>query len=135
MLMSKLSEIGILRLIPRMLAFKAVQRQSAASRSIRPPSKEQHGWSGGAPTSAPTAPLSNLAHTPSFRASLGHFPVVVGVGLGLGFAGLWGMPQPGKQAFAATRKRRLVVRKRIAYEDFMAQSLQKKLSAGFCDIW
>ena len=47
---------------------------------------EQQGKFGGAPTTAPTDPLSNLAHTPSFRASLGHFPLE-GVGFGIGGLG------------------------------------------------
>lgn len=77
----------MLRLMPRMLALMAVQRHSAASRSTSPWIREQHGASGGVPTTAPTVPLSNLAQTPSFRASLGQLCVAVGVllGLGLGF--------------------------------------------------
>jgi len=35
-LRSKLSEIGMLRLMPKILALMAVQRQTAASRSARP---------------------------------------------------------------------------------------------------
>nr|POF09597.1 hypothetical protein CFP56_54665 [Quercus suber] len=49
----------------------AVQRQTAASRSTSPESSEQHGVSGGDPMTVPTAPLSTLAQTPSFSASLG----------------------------------------------------------------
>lgn len=72
-LMSKVSEIGMFRLIPRILALMAVQRQTAASRSTRPSSREQQGVpSGGEPITVPSkAPWSTLAHTPSFRASLG----------------------------------------------------------------
>lgn len=84
--MSKLSEMGMLRLMPRMLALMAVQRQTAASRSTSPASSEQHGVSGGDPMTVPTAPLSTLAQTPSFSASLGQLcGTVVGLGLGFGF--------------------------------------------------
>ncbi|KAK3429032.1 hypothetical protein EUGRSUZ_E00449 [Eucalyptus grandis] len=69
--MSKLREMGMLRLIPRMLALMAVQRQTAASRSRRPSRTEQQGMSGGVPMMALTGPSSTLAHTPSFSASLG----------------------------------------------------------------
>lgn len=84
MLISKLNEIGMFRLIPRMLAFNAVQRQTAASRSSSPPSAEQHGWSGGLPISVPTLPFRSFAHMPSFRASLGQVPFT-GFGFGFGF--------------------------------------------------
>lgn len=98
--------------MPRMLAFKAVQRQMAASRSTRPASRVQQGVSGGVPTTAPMVPLSILAHTPSFRASLGQWPLEgegVGVGLGVG----------GAQAFTTIKKRRLMERKRTADEDLL----------------
>ncbi|CAN1185999.1 hypothetical protein LINPERHAP2_LOCUS37885 [Linum perenne] len=42
-LSNKLSEIGMLRLIPRMLALMAVHRQTAASKSTSPSSRLQHG--------------------------------------------------------------------------------------------
>lgn len=84
--------MGILRLMPRMLALMAVQRQRATSRSRSPSSTEQHGWSGGDPTTAPIGPLSILAQTPSFNASLGQLLAVElgfgkenGLGLGFGF--------------------------------------------------
>jgi len=67
----KLSEIGILILIPRMLALMAVQRQTATSRSTSPSKIEQHGCSCGDPITAPIGPLSKLAHTPNLSASLG----------------------------------------------------------------
>lgn len=84
-LMSKLREMGMSRLIPRMLAFSAVQRQRAASRSRSPPRTEQQGASGGFPITVPILPFSNFAHTPNFSASLGQLPLVVGVGVGFGF--------------------------------------------------
>ncbi|KAD4384625.1 hypothetical protein R6Q59_011234 [Mikania micrantha] len=112
-LTSKLSEIGILILIPRTLAFKAVQRHAATSRSRRPPRAEQQGWSGGFPMTVPTEPLSNLAHTPNFRASLGQLPLGV-VFSGTGRVGVWQV----KHACVATKKRRLVARK-IRVEDLL----------------
>ncbi|KAL4352078.1 hypothetical protein GQ457_06G037720 [Hibiscus cannabinus] len=74
----------MLRLMPKMLALMAVQRQTAASRSTRPWRREQHGCTGGEPTVALTK-LSTLAHTPNLRASLGHLPRADGVGVGVGF--------------------------------------------------
>lgn len=83
------------KLIPRMLALSAVQRQAAASRSASPLMRVQHGFTGGFPRVMLSRPLSTLAQTPSLRESLGHFAVTglgvgvgVGLGLGLGF-GLW----------------------------------------------
>nr|KAJ0199110.1 hypothetical protein LSAT_V11C600299840 [Lactuca sativa] len=108
-LTSKLSEIGILMLIPRTLAFKAVQRQAATSRSRRPPRAEQQGWSGGLPMTVPMESLSNLAHTPSFRASLGQFPFGAMGFSGNGTDGVWQV----KQACVAAKKRMLIVRKRV----------------------
>ncbi|KAJ9555065.1 hypothetical protein OSB04_009679 [Centaurea solstitialis] len=108
-LISKLSEIGILMLIPRTLAFKAVQRQIAASRSRRPPRAEQQGWSGGFPMTVPMESLSNLAQIPNFKASLGQLPLGVVVFSGTGRVGVWQV----KHAFVATKKRRLIARKRV----------------------
>ncbi|KAL3373484.1 hypothetical protein AABB24_005462 [Solanum stoloniferum] len=51
----------------------AVHKQTAASRSTSPWIKLQHGRVGGDPTTIFTK-LSTLAHTPSFKASIGHFP-------------------------------------------------------------
>ncbi len=76
--MSKLREMGMLMLIPRILALMAVQRQMAASRSRSPDKAEQQGVSGGFPTTAPTQPFSNLAQMPSLRASLGQLPFDIG---------------------------------------------------------
>lgn len=87
-LISKLKEIGMSMLMPRMFALMAVQRHTAASRSSSPSSTEQQGVSGGFPTTVPTDPLSNLAQTPSLRASLGQLPFA-GDGFGLGFGLGW----------------------------------------------
>lgn len=69
-----------------MLALIAVQRQTAASRSAKPWMRLQQGVFGGVPTTRCTKPLSKLAHTPSFRVSLGQVGLDVG-GFGLGFVG------------------------------------------------
>ncbi|KAK1564543.1 hypothetical protein Q3G72_005415 [Acer saccharum] len=84
MFKSKLSEIGMLRLIPKMLALIAVQRQTAASRSTRPWMRVQHGVTGGVPRVTLSRELSTLAHKPILRASLGHEAEGLGLGLGLG---------------------------------------------------
>ena len=86
-LISKLNEMGISMLMPRMLALMAVQRHTAASRLTNPDSTQQQGVSGGFPTSPPIVPFSNLAQTPNFRASLGQLVLVGerGVNLGFGF--------------------------------------------------
>ncbi|CAI0413456.1 unnamed protein product [Linum tenue] len=100
--------MGMLRLIPKMLALIAVQRQSAASRSTSPSSRLQQGFTGGAPTVTLTK-LSTWAHTPSFRVSLGHFPVAglgPGFGLGLGTGG-----QLPHHAVADVKSSRLRVRR------------------------
>uniref|UniRef100_A0A251RR95 Uncharacterized protein n=1 Tax=Helianthus annuus TaxID=4232 RepID=A0A251RR95_HELAN len=77
---SKLSDTGTFRLIPRMLALIAVQRQMAASRSTRPSRRLQHGLTGGSPTTRLSKLPSTLAHTPNLRASLGQAPMDVGFG-------------------------------------------------------
>ena len=68
---------------------------------------EQHGVSGGFPITVPM--LSNLAHTPNFRASLGQLPLVgVGVGFGIGF----GIGGDGVlHALTRTKKKMLIDRK------------------------
>ncbi|CAL1360982.1 unnamed protein product [Linum trigynum] len=49
-LRSKLREIGMLRLIPKMLVLIVVQRQNAASRSTSPSRRLHQGFTGDAPT-------------------------------------------------------------------------------------
>ncbi|KAF8052183.1 hypothetical protein N665_1592s0003 [Sinapis alba] len=78
--------MGRLRLIPRMLSLRAVQRQTAASRSTKPSMSEQHGFTGGVPNFRSTS-LSTLAQTPICRASLGQEPVLGVVGV-LGVTGV-----------------------------------------------
>lgn len=130
-LISKLREIGMLMLMPRMLALIAVQRHTAASRSTSPWSIEQQGVSGGFPTTVPTAPLSNLAHTPSFRASLGQlFPVGFGLGFGIGF-GWTQVLHP----FARANNRRLMKKKRAADELLASISLTLIHSQVICSFW
>lgn len=76
-LTNKLSEIGTLRLIPRILALMAVQRQTTASKSTKPSSNAQHLLDSGVPTTTFTKP-STSAQTPSFSVSLGQEGYVVG---------------------------------------------------------
>ena len=119
-LRSKLREIGTLRLIPRTLALIAVHRQTAASMSASPWRRVQHGLADEEPTSTPTKPPSRLAHTASFKVSLGQVGLL-GLGLGVGFgfglgvgfglgAGLPQVPHPLTKA----KKRRLSARKRTS---------------------
>ncbi|PKA64170.1 hypothetical protein AXF42_Ash005183 [Apostasia shenzhenica] len=65
--------MGRLRLMPRTLPLRAVQRQTAASRLASPWSRVQQGTLGGLPRFRFISP-STLAHTPNFRASRGHLP-------------------------------------------------------------
>lgn len=106
--------IGRLSLIPRMLAFSAVQRQTAASRSTRPSSKEQQGFFGGLPRLTLIKPLSTLAQTPSLRASMGHLPLPEEEPGVLGLAGFGVGLLQVRQAPVRVKKRRLRARKRAA---------------------
>jgi len=113
------------KLMPRMLALMAVQRQTAASASISPWMREQHGSFGGVPMMTLSKPSRTLAHTPNLMASIGQVPVPVpvpgpeepplgaglGVGLGLGL-GLGVLPPHSPQAETREKKRRLRTRKR-----------------------
>ncbi|KAL4361965.1 hypothetical protein GQ457_04G037330 [Hibiscus cannabinus] len=105
----------MLRLSPKTLALSAVQRQAAASRSTRPWRSEQHGITGGEPTTTLTK-LSTLAHTPSLRASLGHLPRADGVGVGVGF-GLGLVEGQELQALPREKKRMLSAKKRAMEAD------------------
>ncbi|CAN1185988.1 hypothetical protein LINPERHAP2_LOCUS37883 [Linum perenne] len=90
-LRSKLRDTGILRLVPRILALMAVQRQTAASRSASPLIKLQQGWADVLPILILSKLLSTLPHTPNLSTSMGQFPFEepgVGVGLGVGVAGV-----------------------------------------------
>lgn len=102
--------------MPKIFALMAVQRQTAASRSARPWMRLQHGVLGGVPTTTPSNPLSKLAHTPSFRVSLGHVALEgVGLGVGFGFGFGFGFGE-GQVSHELTRqkKRRLRERKRAS---------------------
>ncbi|KAL0771044.1 hypothetical protein Bca101_036195 [Brassica carinata] len=128
----RLRETGTLSLIPRTFAFKAVQRQAAASRSTKPLRSEQQGLTGGEPSSILRRSFRTLAQTPSLRVFLGQLPEEdgVGVGLGLGF----GMePQPPPQAVVSVKKKMLNVRKMIREAEFLEAIFPKinfKLSNG-----
>jgi len=141
----RLRESGIFRLIPRMLALSAVQRQAAASRSASPWMRVQHGSTGGLPRVTFSRPLSTLAQTPSLRASLGHLAIAglglgcgVGLGLGLGFGlgeglglcfGLGeGQPQL-PQADIVVKKRKLRIKKRA--KDFVVLEAIVNLTFGY----
>ncbi|CDP16135.1 unnamed protein product [Coffea canephora] len=63
-------ESGRLRWMPKTLNFRAVQKQTAASRSARPSMREQQGLVTGDPPKIPIT-LSRLAHMPNFKASFG----------------------------------------------------------------
>ncbi|GAV71790.1 hypothetical protein CFOL_v3_15279, partial [Cephalotus follicularis] len=67
---SNSKETGIFRLMPKMLALMAVQRQTAASRSARPEIRVQQGVEAEDPTTMFTKP-NKFAHTPSFSVSIG----------------------------------------------------------------
>jgi hypothetical protein len=62
--------MGRLRLMPKILALRAVQRHTAASRLARPSMREQHGVFGGLPSSTLIKPNTS-AHTPNLIVSLG----------------------------------------------------------------
>ena len=57
--------------MPRTLAFKVVQRQTAASRSASPLMRGQHCCVGGTPRLA-LRRVSKSTHTPSLSVSMGH---------------------------------------------------------------
>jgi len=67
----RLRESGTFKLIPSTFALMAVHKQTAASRSVSPWIKLQHGIVGGDPTTTFTK-WSILAHTPSFKVSIEH---------------------------------------------------------------
>ncbi|KAJ9549919.1 hypothetical protein OSB04_022462 [Centaurea solstitialis] len=128
-LRSKLRETGTLRLIPKTLALIAVHRQTAASMSVRPWMRVQHGLTGGEPTSSPTNPLRRLAHTPSFKVSLGQV-ALLGFRFGFGFGvGLPQVPHP----LTIAKKRRLSARKRPSEALLFETILKKKHLRSFYD--
>nr|DAD47824.1 TPA_asm: hypothetical protein HUJ06_017760 [Nelumbo nucifera] len=114
--------------MPKTLALMAVQRHAAASRSARSLMRLQHGRYGGVPTLTLTN-LSTLAHTPSFKASLGQVPLAAGMGdvgvglIGCGFEGLEQEPQ----ADAKAKKTRLIERKR-AIDAELLESISQTLA-------
>ncbi|KAH0883376.1 hypothetical protein HID58_059472 [Brassica napus] len=122
----RLRETGTLSLIPRTFAFKAVQRQAAASISTKPLRSEQQGLTGGEPSSILRRSFRTLAQTPSLRVFLGQLPEEDGVGVGLGLGLGFGMePQPPPQAVVSVKKRMLNVRKMIREAEFLAAIFPK----------
>ncbi|KAL3362119.1 hypothetical protein AABB24_014800 [Solanum stoloniferum] len=90
LLSNKLSESGIFRLIPNTLALRAVQRQTAASRSTSPSIREQHSVLAGLlPITSCNKSPNKMAQAFSFSVSFGHLSFddgvegVEGVGWGL----------------------------------------------------
>ncbi|KAL9689830.1 hypothetical protein QQ045_010220 [Rhodiola kirilowii] len=120
-----LSDIGTLRLMPKTLALRAVQRQRAAWRSVRPWIKEQHGAVGGEPMMTFTRP-SKSPHTPSLRVFSGHLAGLggedgvglvggaQGVGFGVGGGGGFatGEPQDPQAETRVVEERRVRERTR-----------------------
>lgn len=106
--------------MPRTLALRAVQRQTAASRSTKPLMRLQHGVTGGVPRVTSFNKLSALTQTPSFMVSLGQVPVVVGGevgGLGLCLLCLCGGGGQSVLRVAEVRvKKRMLKRRKIARE-------------------
>jgi hypothetical protein len=115
--------------MPKIFALRAVHRQTAASRSTKPPSREQQELVGTLPIFTPLIKPSTLAQTPSFSASTGHLPdddePPDGDGGGqLLFGGGGGGGGVGHFALARTKKRRLTARKSAAL-DAIVNSLNK----------
>ncbi|KAF4404075.1 hypothetical protein G4B88_014531 [Cannabis sativa] len=67
--------------MPKILALRAVQTHTAASRSTKSPIRLQQGVLGGVPTTTCTNSFNNFAHTPSFRVSKGHLALELRVGI------------------------------------------------------
>ncbi|GAA0150814.1 hypothetical protein Leryth_013245 [Lithospermum erythrorhizon] len=82
--------MGTLRLMPKILALRAVHKQTAASTSASPLRREQHGSTGGEPRLRLSNPPSKSAHTPSLSVSVGHFASFGGVVGGVAFDGVGG---------------------------------------------
>ncbi|KAA3475845.1 transmembrane protein [Gossypium australe] len=108
----KLRETGILRLMPKTLALIAVQRHIAASMSIRPSRREQHGDTWGEPTVTLTKP-STLAHTPNLRKSIGQLPCADGVEVRLEPE----EEQDGQVALTREKKRMMSAKRRVMEAD------------------
>ena len=116
----KVNEMGMSMLVPQMLALRAVQRQTAASKPTRPWKKEQQGVLG-TPIEKLALPSSIFEHTPSLSVSRGHpaglgLAGVGGFGVGgLGFGGLGKGQSKSPDTFAI--KRMLSVMRKRARED------------------
>jgi hypothetical protein len=109
--------------MPRMFPLRAVQRQTAASRSTKPPSREQQELVGTAPILTPLIKPRTSAQAPSFSALTGHLPdddepPLDGGGGQLLFGGGGGGGGVGVAHFALamTKKRRLMAMNRATLE-------------------
>ena len=100
--------------MPNTLALRAVQRQTAASRSARPWMRLQHGVFGGFPSSTPIKPNTS-AHTPNLRVFSGQLPDFVEGGFGTGGClGVFGGGLHGTYVELTTVKNRMLRHKRRA---------------------
>ncbi|BAT75864.1 hypothetical protein VIGAN_01379400, partial [Vigna angularis var. angularis] len=103
--------------MPKTLALRAVQRQTAASRSARPRMRLQHGVFGGFPSCTPIKPNTS-AHTPNLRVSSGQLPYFVEGGFGTGvcggFLGAFGGGLHGTYVELTTLKNKMFRHKRRA---------------------
>jgi hypothetical protein len=108
--------MGTLRLMPKILALMAVQRQTAASTSASPWTRLQQGAFGRVPTTRWNKSFNRPAHTPSLRVSLGQAgvglsPARIGCGFTEGcfgvFGGDGGHPQGRWAEETIVKKRRL----------------------------
>lgn len=119
----RLRERGTLRLIPRIFALMAVQRQRAASRSTSPSIREQQGFFGGFPSTTPSKFPRTLAQTPNFSVSIGHLPFELGLGVGFGFGFGFGLGL-GQVPHALTRvKKRRFTRTKRAREVVLLEAI------------
>lgn len=107
-----------------MLALRAVQRHTAASRSTRPSRRVQQGFFGGLPRETLIRPSRTLAHTPSLSVSMGHFPEE-GEGVGVGLEGGGGHGTPVEET--KVKNRRLRERRKDVEAKDLEAIFQEKL--------
>lgn len=113
---SWVNDIGMLMLMPKMFALRAVQRQIATSKSARPWKKEQQGNACGRPMVKFSIPFSTLEHTPSLSVSRGHDALEGLGGLGLGHGGCF-FGQDGTLCAETSEKKRRLIERKIASEE------------------
>ncbi|KAI3691656.1 hypothetical protein L6452_31457 [Arctium lappa] len=106
----------IFKLIPKTLALMAVHKQMAASRSISPAIRLQHGCVGGFPMMIPSKSPSKFTQTPSWSASLGQVGFIGGLG-GFIVGGVGGFVVGGVGGFVVGGKGGFVVGGKGGYVD------------------